>query len=155
MRLLQFSADGRLLLTGADDKTVRLWACNLQPRDPVSSTAAWHCVAAWRTPKKASAGAFNVDGSEALFADKFGDVLVGKIPAGAAAGSEVEGGVDGEPALQVPATLLGHFCTIVTGLAPSPCGRFLATSDREYKVGFNKHGCIECMNMNCIIGIIE
>ncbi|GIL57762.1 hypothetical protein Vafri_12910, partial [Volvox africanus] len=127
LRVLQFSPDGKFLLTGADDKVVKLWMC--------VSTApggAWHCVAAWRTPKKASAGGFTLSGSHALFADKFGDVLVGSVPA--VGGEGTAEATASEPAAQVPSTLLGHFCTIVTGLAPSPCGRFLATSDREYKV---------------------
>ncbi|GLI67843.1 hypothetical protein VaNZ11_012133, partial [Volvox africanus] len=127
LRVLQFSPDGQFLLTGADDKVVKLWMC--------ASTVpggAWYCVAAWRTPKKASAGGFTMSGSHALFADKFGDVLVGCVPAVGDEGTKEA--TASEPSAQVPSTLLGHFCTIVTGLASSPCGRFLATSDREYKV---------------------
>ncbi|GIL90865.1 hypothetical protein Vretifemale_18584, partial [Volvox reticuliferus] len=127
LRVLQFSPDGRFLLTGADDKVVKLWTCA-----PTAPGGAWHSVAAWRTPKKASAGGFTLNGSHALFADKFGDVLVGCVPAVGSGGAE-EASIS-EPSPQVPSTLLGHFCTIVTGLASSPCGRFMATSDREYKV---------------------
>ncbi|GLC37499.1 hypothetical protein PLESTB_001754000 [Pleodorina starrii] len=130
LRVLQFSPDGQFLLTGADDKAARLWATG-EGAAAAGSGGAWRCAAAWRTPKKTSVGGFSLDGIHALFADKFGDVLVGRAPAPAAAAAE---GAVSEPPLQAPSTLLGHFCTIVTALAPSPCGRFLATGDREYKV---------------------
>lgn len=70
-------------------------------------------------PKKISAAAFAADGRHAFFADKFGDVH-------AAATDESATG----PARP----LLGHFCSIITGLAASPDGRFLVSCDRDHKI---------------------
>ncbi|PNH00970.1 tRNA (guanine-N(7)-)-methyltransferase subunit WDR4 [Tetrabaena socialis] len=132
MRVLAFGPDGGCLLTGGDDKLARLWRPSPAAAAAGSGAgvaAEWGCANAWRTPKKMSAGGFSLGGGHALFADKFGDVLVGRVAA-AAAPAEVAAG----KAAAVPATLLGHFCSIVTGLAATPCGRFLATSDKDYKI---------------------
>ncbi|KAG2426567.1 hypothetical protein HXX76_011791 [Chlamydomonas incerta] len=105
-----------------------------------STRSPWPCVAAWRCPKKTSAGGFSHAGTHALFADKFGDVLVGPVPAdldaAVAAATAATAGAEAAPAAvaAAPSTLLGHFCSIVTGVAAAPCGRLLATSDKDYKV---------------------
>lgn len=70
-------------------------------------------------PKKISAATFTADGSYAIFADKFGDVHA------AATAEKATGG---------PRLLLGHFCSIITDLAASPDGKYIASTDRDSKV---------------------
>lgn len=69
-----------------------------------------------KTPKKVSACAFTHDGAYAMFADRFGDVLAGPTNC-----ASIEG-LDPHVA-QSPATMLGHFCAIITSLTLSPDGK--------------------------------
>ncbi|EIE21905.1 YVTN repeat-like/Quino protein amine dehydrogenase [Coccomyxa subellipsoidea C-169] len=107
IRAVAFDPTGNLLLTGGDDKTVRVW--QLDSRQLLHK---------WVVPKKVSAAAFSADGSFAFFADKFGDVHVAATAADATAG---------------PKPLLGHFCSIITDLAASPDGKFVVSTDRDSK----------------------
>jgi tRNA (guanine-N(7)-)-methyltransferase subunit TRM82 len=111
IRALEFSPDGKHLLSGGDDKAVRIW-----------STEDWTCLAALKAPKKVSAAAFTRDSRHALFADKFGDVLVSAV-AGLVPGAEA-------PA---PSLLLGHLNAIITSIAVSPDSRLVASTDQDGK----------------------
>jgi tRNA (guanine-N(7)-)-methyltransferase subunit TRM82 len=79
-------------------------------------------------PKKISAAAFSADGRFAMFADKFGDVHIA-----ATAGLAAWRGAP-DQASQPCKPLLGHFCSIITGLLASPDGRFVASCDRDHKI---------------------
>lgn len=72
-----------------------------------------------KTPKKVSACAFTLDGAHALFADRFGDVKAEPTAAASSSGTPPADAA----APQVPATMLGHFCAIITSLSVSQDGR--------------------------------
>ena len=76
-----------------------------------------------QSPKKITAAIFSNDGSSAVFADKFGDVLTANLQPNIS------------PQTQRPAVpLLGHLCSIITSLAFSPDGKHLVSTDQDCKV---------------------
>lgn len=109
---LAFTPNGSLLLSGGDDKLLKLW-----------STDSWQCIKTLSAPKKISAAAFSADAKHVMFADKFGDVLCGTTSATGASSAVVPGNL-----------LLGHFCAVVTSLQSTPDSKFLISTDRESKV---------------------
>ncbi|KAI3432660.1 hypothetical protein D9Q98_004204 [Chlorella vulgaris] len=115
LRGVVFDAAGRYLLAGSEDKAagLRVWDCS-----------SWQLIQTIKVPKKVTAIAFTSDGAHVLAADKFGDVLVADTqrPAGLPEGQQQE-----------PEVLLGHYCAILTSLALSSGGRFLATTDRDQR----------------------
>eukprot|EP00887_Chlorella_sp_A99_P006805 scaffold2.g6805.t1 len=109
IRVLAFSANGRHLAVGADDKDqgLRIW-----------DTASWTCLHTLKVHKKVSCATFTPDGY-LLAGDKFGDVQVARLPQ--------DGGAPA-PELEV---LLGHYSCVLMSLALSASGRMLATADRD------------------------
>lgn len=118
---LSFSADGRLLLTGSEDKLLKVWCAD-----------SWRCVRVLSAPKKISAAAFSANASHVMFADKFGDVQVGAT--GPAAPPPAEGSAPAAPAPVPGSLLLGHFCAVVTSLQATADGKYVISTDRESKV---------------------
>ncbi|GAX84576.1 hypothetical protein CEUSTIGMA_g11997.t1 [Chlamydomonas eustigma] len=112
VRILQFSLEGTLLLTGSDDRMIALW-----------DTITWKCLANWLSPKKASAGTFTRDSKYILWGDKFGDILIGDC----ASRNDLT-----QP--QHPALLFGHLCSVVSSISVSPDNRFVITCDKDRKV---------------------
>lgn len=104
------SPDHKYVVSGADDKTAKLW-----------DLSTGKCLATLTCPKKISAVGFTNDSAHFLFADKFGDVFSSSVAGPFAANFEE---------LQF---LMGHFCTIVTSLRASPCGRLVATTEKDTK----------------------
>lgn len=107
IRTAAFDRRGKQFVSAGDDKLVKLW-----------DTSDWHCKRSVRVAKKVSAAAFSFDGNWLVFADKYGVLSV--LSAESNEGSPVQ--------------LLGHCCSIITDLAISPDGRFVASGDRDLKV---------------------
>eukprot|EP00798_Chlamydomonas_sp_ICE-L_P016483 gene16483-22705_t len=112
LRVCEFNADGSRLVTGGDDKMLRLW-----------DTATWKCLGQWKAPKRVCAGTFTTDSKHFFFADKYGDVLV----------APCDGSTDGETVSEPP-VLLGHLCSILTSVTVSPDNKFIVTTDKDKKV---------------------
>lgn len=101
-----FNREGTHMVTGGDDKTVRLWE-TLPPAEAPART--------WTHGKKIGCVTFSPDGATILFADLFGEVYSVSLAAGASA----------EPEL-----LLGHLSPI-SHLAFHPTETTLLSADRE------------------------
>ena len=119
IRATQFSPDGNLLMTACDDRIIRLW-----------DVSSWTCIARWSSPKKVSAACFSHDSRYILFADKYGDVLVGDCSSELSSGPQS----GSEPPLQKPTLLLGHLCSVVASIAVSPNNKLIATADKDRKI---------------------
>jgi hypothetical protein len=103
-----FASAGGQLLTGGDDKCVRLWATSPPPGDGTAP------LCSWTHSKKIGCVAFSPDGKTALWADLFGEVYAVELGSAPTA----------------PALILGHLSPI-NHLLFSACGGALLTADRE------------------------
>ena len=101
-----FDREGKRMLTGGDDKIVRLW-------DALPPSAA--PIRQWTHGKKIGCVAFSPDGNTVLFADLFGEVYTVSLLAG--------GGAE-------PTIALGHLSPI-SHMAFHPSAPSLLTADRE------------------------
>ena len=85
--------------------------------------------------KKVSAGCCSADSKHVFFADRFGDVLVGKVNTEAVAtASAGEGSSTAAAVAEESNLLLGHLQAIVTSLTPTPTCNLLISTDRDCKV---------------------
>ncbi|BBN11292.1 tRNA (guanine-N(7)-)-methyltransferase subunit TRM82 [Marchantia polymorpha subsp. ruderalis] len=109
IRAVAFNEEGTLFASAGDDKLVKLWI-----------TETWSCVKTTRLPKKVTSVAFSKDSKWVLFADKFGAVHC--LP------TEVKDGKD------EPFQLLAHCCSIITDLEVTSDGKYIVTSDRDFKI---------------------
>ncbi|CAL9750424.1 unnamed protein product [Musa acuminata subsp. burmannicoides] len=114
IRAITFGANGRLFVSAGDDKLVKIWA-----------TSSWHCVCSVSADKRVSAVAISHNGKYVAFADKFGVIWLITLDEDDANQSKVDNKA-------VP--ILGHYCSIVTRLEFSPDDRFIASSDRDFKI---------------------
>ncbi|XP_026419276.1 tRNA (guanine-N(7)-)-methyltransferase non-catalytic subunit WDR4-like [Papaver somniferum] len=111
IREICYGAKGSLFASAGDDKLVKIW-----------STDSWHCIRTVCSEKRVTAVAISHDGFFVTFADKFGVVWVV--------------GLDGicNETNNKPASLFGHYCSIITSLEFSPDGRFIISADRDFKI---------------------
>lgn len=109
IKAIRFNKEGDLFVSTGDDKLVKLW-----------NTNSWLCLKTVQTNKKVSAASFSHDSRCLLFADKFGVVYT--IPTRSA------------EELDAPVQLLAHCCSIITSLDCCVEGRFIITSDRDFKI---------------------
>ncbi|URD75477.1 WD domain, G-beta repeat [Musa troglodytarum] len=114
IRAITFGAKGRLFVSAGDDKLVKIWA-----------TSSWHCARSVSADKRVSAVAISHNGKYVAFADKFGVIWLITLDEDDANQSKVDNKA-------VP--ILGHYCSIVTRLEFSPDDRFIASSDRDFKI---------------------
>ncbi|CAM6043348.1 unnamed protein product [Sphagnum compactum] len=113
IRAVAFDLHNSLFASVGDDKLVKLW-----------DATAWTCIKTVRLSKKASAVTFSHDSAWLLVADKFGIVYVF---------STVR-----SDAIHKPVLILAHCCSIITGLCCSPDGKYIVTSDRDFKIRVTK-----------------
>lgn len=113
IRSICFHREGKLFASAGDDKLVKIWNAD-----------SWHCTKTIRSEKRVSAVSFSLDGQFVIFADKFGVVWVTTTVNADNLNCKTD---KAEP-------LLAHCCSIITGLEVSPCGRLIATADRDFKI---------------------
>ena len=105
VKCLEVSECGRYVATAGEDKQIKLWS--VKEKKLLWSTT---------LPKKPSSLAF---GTGYLFVgDKVGEVHCFSFPVSS-----------GEKT-----TVFGHFGTIITALAVSPCGKYIASGERNKKI---------------------
>eukprot|EP00727_Mastigamoeba_balamuthi_P013723 m51a1_g8974 putative wd40 repeat-like protein (373) ;mRNA; f:29338-30456 len=109
----------RLLATGSDDKTVRV--CSLG----AEAAAKTDEIVSTRLPKRITGVAFSPDARAVLVSDKFGDVFSLAVE-GEAAEKKIKEDDDRD-------CVVGH-CSLITCLAMSPSGAYVATGDRDERV---------------------
>ncbi|GAQ84245.1 WD repeat containing protein [Klebsormidium nitens] len=114
IRAIAFHPSGALFASGGDDKLVKVW-----------DTATWTCRKTVSGPKKISSVVFSADARWLCFSDKYGIVHVTSTGGPGDAVDSAEAGIK---------QLLAHCSSIITSLAMSPDGRFIASADRDYKL---------------------
>ncbi|KAF2325220.1 hypothetical protein GH714_025401 [Hevea brasiliensis] len=145
IRAIRYSANGKLLVSAADDKLVKIW-----------STDSWRCVSSVNLKidqemllmlnivnecflngfsplrlsqsllrEKSECSCYKQDGLYVCFADKFGVVWVVDL-------HELEG--NESLVSRKAAPLLAHYCSIITSLEFSPDGQFIVSADRDFKI---------------------
>ncbi|CAH2039052.1 unnamed protein product [Thlaspi arvense] len=114
IRAIRYGASGKLFVSAGDDKLVKIW-----------SAESWRCLNTVCSEKRVSAVAISSDDSHVCYADKFGVVWV----------VELDGINEGQvlPAKK-GASLLSHYCSIITSLEFSPDGRYILSADRDFKI---------------------
>lgn len=114
IRAVRFGGNGNIFVSAGDDKLVKVW-----------STYSWHCIGTVTSEKRVTAVAIDEGGRYVCFADKFGVVY--------ALDAEWFDGRHTSPNKKaVP--LLAHYCSIITSLEFSPDGKFILSSDRDFKI---------------------
>ncbi|KDD73289.1 hypothetical protein H632_c2339p0, partial [Helicosporidium sp. ATCC 50920] len=113
IRALAFDASGAFLAVATDDKLVRVYR-----------STDWTLSQLLKCAKRPTSVAITSPPAHVLVGDKFGDVYV----------APVESASPSAAAPAAPSLLLGHFSSILSSLALSPCGRLLATCDRDHKI---------------------
>ncbi|KAL9659737.1 hypothetical protein QQ045_024546 [Rhodiola kirilowii] len=114
IRAVRFSSNGKLFVSAGDDKLVKVW-----------TTEDWRCILTVGAEKRVTAVAISKDNCFICYADKFGTVWV----IGLAESAENQMSKS-----RKPAALLAHYCSIITRLDFSPDGRFILSSDRDFKI---------------------
>lgn len=114
IRAMCFSKNGKLLVSGGDDKLVKIW-----------STESWKCLGTINSEKRVSAVAVSKDELYVCFADKFGVVWIVDL-----AGLAENQALSNNKAV----AMFGHYCSIITSLEFSPDGRFIVSADRDFKI---------------------
>uniref|UniRef100_A0A1J3FI06 tRNA (guanine-N(7)-)-methyltransferase non-catalytic subunit n=1 Tax=Noccaea caerulescens TaxID=107243 RepID=A0A1J3FI06_NOCCA len=114
IRAIRHGASGKLFVSAGDDKLVKIW-----------SAESWRCLNTVCSEKRVTAVAISSDDSYVCYADKFGVVWV----------VELDGINEGKvlPAKK-GASLLSHYCSIITRLDFSPDGRYIVSADRDFKI---------------------
>ncbi|CAA3028425.1 tRNA (guanine-N(7)-)-methyltransferase non-catalytic subunit wdr4 isoform X2 [Olea europaea var. sylvestris] len=115
IRAIRYSANGQLFVSAGDDKLVKIWA-----------TDSWRCIYSVASEKRVSAVGISNDGMFVCFADKFGVMYVVDI--------EDHNVEDGVTVIKKGVPILSHYCSIITRLEFSPDGRFIVSSDRDFKI---------------------
>lgn len=113
IRSICFHREGELFASAGDDKLVKIWNAD-----------SWHCTKTICSEKRVSAVCFSWDSQFLIFADKFGAVWVTTTINADNLNCKTD---KAKP-------LLAHCCSIITGLEISPCGRLIATADRDFKI---------------------
>ncbi|KAL1525380.1 hypothetical protein AB1Y20_020240 [Prymnesium parvum] len=111
VRCACFSADGMTLVSGGDDKTVRVW-----------DVASLSCVRSWVHHKKVACVQLSPSGETIIFADRFGEVYSVKL----------------HSADEPPTLLLGHLSP-VSHLKLAAAGTLLLSADREGHVRSSRY----------------
>lgn len=114
IKAIGFDREGKLFVSAGDDKLVKLW-----------DTESWQCIKTVHANKKVSAATFSHDSQWLLFADKFGVIYIYSTRSNENHASSV---------LDQPVQLLAHCCSIVTSMECSPDGRYIVTTDRDFKI---------------------
>ncbi|XP_074316744.1 uncharacterized protein LOC141652998 [Silene latifolia] len=114
IRAVCFSKNGKFLVSGGDDKLVKIW-----------SSDTWQCLCTINSEKRVSAVAVSKDEEYVCFADKFGVVWIVDI-------AEL---AENQPIPSKKAVaMFGHYCSIITSLEFSPDGQFIVSADRDFKI---------------------
>lgn len=111
-----FDPQGLTLVTGGEDKRVRLWAL------PTGAGPVGTPTISWLHHKKIGCVAFSPDGAIVMWADRFGELF--SAPRGESRDAPL-----GAPN-HASTLVLGHLSP-VSHMAFSPCGTALLTADRE------------------------
>ena len=112
---MELSSCGQYLASSGDDKILKVWRVDER-----------QCLWSVSLPKKVSSLAFSPDSRYVFAGDKFGDVWCVSV----SSPKKKEDGSSDVEATRV----LGHFCSAITCLSISPCGKYIASGDRDRKV---------------------
>ncbi|QDZ23958.1 non-catalytic subunit of tRNA (guanine-N(7)-)-methyltransferase [Chloropicon primus] len=125
VKCLAVSPCGRYVASAGNDKSLKVWAV-------VQGEEEGKCLWSATFPKRVSSLAFSADSGVVFAGDKFGDVRCLAVESPRT--KETDKGTEIDPR-----RVLGHFSSIITCLSVSPCGRYLASGDRERKI---RVGCV-------------
>ncbi|KAG5391265.1 hypothetical protein IGI04_032806 [Brassica rapa subsp. trilocularis] len=114
IRAIRYGSSGKLFASAGDDKLVKIWSAD-----------SWHCLNTISSEKRVTAVAISSDDSYVCYADKFGVVWV----------VDLDGINEGKVLPSKKGVqLLCHYCSIITSLEFSPDGRYILSSDRDFKI---------------------